>query len=479
MKKFLSFCLALMMVCCLCLSSLTAGAVSFTPGFDVHSAAGLVINLDTGEVIYQKNADTQYMPGSLVQIMAAVIVLENCQNLSTSITADPALYESLKTTEYPEDVRYADIVGGDMLSVEELLYAMMLTSSCEAATMLANQFGNGSIQAFVDMMNAKAEALGCTQTHFTNVTGLYDVSQKTTANDMALITQYALDQGIFQTIATAATFKPSTPNMDRHDDDWMWTHSNLMMDPTSNYYMEGARGIKTANLSMQGRNIITMASRDGNNFLVILLAAPFNNEDDRLEYYHMDDAKALFDWVFAHFSYRTILSDNTELGQVSVRNGNGVDYVLVRPDRSFGTLWYDSADINSVVQEVELRDNVSAPVKKGQQLGTVTLKFSGEDITTIDLVATSSVELSKFKYYMALIRHFPKTSWVTYAVILSILLGLIYIALCIYAHIRFLQRRKGIQPVHLQPNSAAVRKEAREAERKARQKRNSQNNKKK
>ena len=186
-----------MMVCCLCLSSLTAGAVSFTPGFDVHSAAGLVINLDTGEVIYQKNADTQYMPGSLVQIMAAVIVLENCQNLSTSITADPALYESLKTTEYPEDVRYADIVGGDMLSVEELLYAMMLTSSCEAATMLANQFGNGSIQAFVDMMNAKAEALGCTQTHFTNVTGLYDVSQKTTANDMALITQYALDQGIF------------------------------------------------------------------------------------------------------------------------------------------------------------------------------------------------------------------------------------------------------------------------------------------
>ena len=129
MKKFLSFCLALMMVCCLCLSSLTAGAVSFTPGFDIHSAAGLVINLDTGEVIYQKNADTQYMPGSLVQIMAAVIVLENCQNLSTSITADPALYESLKTTEYPEDVRYADIVGGDMLSVEELLYAMMRCDS--------------------------------------------------------------------------------------------------------------------------------------------------------------------------------------------------------------------------------------------------------------------------------------------------------------------------------------------------------------
>ena len=464
MKRILPVLMALVLMCSVCIG-LPARAVLFTPGFDVHSAAGILVDLDTDEVLWQKNADTQYMPGSLVQIMAAVVVIENCPNLSTRITVDASLYESLAGTEYPEDIRYADIMDGDTFSVEELLYAMILTSSCEAATMLANQFGNGSVASFVEMMNTRATELGCTQTRFTNVTGLYDVEQKTTAQDMALITKHALSISKFQTIATAVTFTPETPNLGRHELDFTWTHSNLMLQPTSTYYMEGCKGIKTANLAMQGRNIVTQASRDGMNFLVILLAAPFNDEDDDLQFYHMDDAKALFDWVFGHFSFKTILSENTELGQVGVTNGDGTDYVLVRPERSYGTLWYDLADSASIVQEVELKDSVSAPVEKGQKLGTVTLKFSGEDIATIDLVSTSTVELSSFKYYLALIRHFPKTPWLSRAIVISVILVLLYIVACIYSHIQYLQRKKNARPVHLQPNSEAIRRDARREQR--------------
>ncbi len=330
--------------------------------------------------------------------------------------------------------------------------------------MLANQFGNGSMPAFVDMMNQKARDIGCTQTHFTNVTGLYDSGQKTTANDLARIMEYALSIGKFEQIATAASFKPFSPNLERHDDSWVWTHSNLMALPSSASHVEGVKGVKTANLTAQGRNIITISTRDGSSFMAILLAAPFEDKNGKLQYYHMDDAKALFDWAYAHFNFKTILSDNTELGQITVKNGSNSDYVLVKPISSFGMLWYDLADVNSVTQEIELRKTVSAPVKKGDVLGTVTLKFSGEEITTVDLVATSNVELSKLKYYLALIRDFPKTDWLTRAILFSILLCAIYIALCLYSHIQYLKRRQPVTPVHLKPNSSAVKREARKTE---------------
>ena len=463
MKRILSICLSLAMVCCFFVYNLPAKAVTFTPSFDIHSSAGLLINLDTNEVIYQKNSDTQYMPGSLVQIMEAIVVLEHCNNLSMRITADEALYDTFRDSEYADDLRYADIKNHDILTVEELLYALMLTSSCEAAVLLANQFGNGSISNFVQMMNDKAAELGCTQTTFTNVTGEYSTGQKTTANDLALIMKHALSLGRFETIACATYFRPTSPNPERHDEEWIWTHSNLMTQETSTHYMENVRGIKTANLSRQGRNIITKASRDGNNFMVILLAAPFEDGEGNLQYYHMDDAKALFEWVFEHFSFRTLLSDNTELGQVTVNNSEGANYVLVKPEKAFGTLWYDQADETSIVQDIELRENVTAPVKKGEVLGTVTLKFSGEEIARVNLIATSGVELSKFKYYTALVKHFPKTPWLTRAIMFSIVFGLIYIALCVYSHIQYLQRKK-TAPIHLRPNSSAARKEARKAD---------------
>lgn len=463
-KRIASIFLSMLFMCCFCVNVLTAGAISFTPSFDINSSAGLLINLDTDEVVYQKNADTQYMPGSLVQIMEAVIVLENCQNLGTRITADASLYGKYADSEYPDDIRFADIKDHDTLTVEELLYAMMLTSSVEASVMLANQFGNGSMSAFVDMMNARAQELGCTQTHFTNVTGMYDISQKTTANDMALITRHALSLNKFEQIATTVSFAPFSANQERHDEDWIWTHSNLMVIPNSEYHMEGAKGIKTANLTAQGRNIITEASRDGNHFLVILLAAPFEDKDGHLKYYHIEDATTLFEWVFTHFSFRTILTDSAELGQISVKNGSNTDYVLVKPAKSYGMLWYDAADVNSITQDIELRSNVSAPVNQGDVLGSVTLKFSGEEITTVDLVATSSVELSNMKYYLALAKHFPKTEWLGRAILFSILLSAIYIALCAYSHMQYLKRRKPVTPVHLKPNSAAVKREARKAE---------------
>lgn len=459
MKRILSVCMSFLILCCFC-TDLRGHALNFTPNFEIHSEGALLLNLDTDTVLYQKNADSQFMPGALAQIMTAIVVLENCQNLSTNITADSGLYTQFSTTEYPDDILYAGIKDGDILSVEELLYAMLLTSSCEASVLLANHFGDGSVPNFVAKMNAKAKELGCTKTNFTNPTGIYNSAQKTTANDMAIITKYALTLGRFESIACAESFSPYTPNLDRHNPDWTWTHTNTMMQTVNNYHISGIKGIKTANLSAQGRNIVTKASKDGNSYLVILLAAPFEDAEGNLRYYHQADAYSLLKWVYEHFTYQTILSDSTELGQIKVENGDGSDYVLVRPKQTFMTLWYDMADTASIVQEVSLDQNVSAPVNEGDKLGEVTLKFSGEVIAKIDLVATSSVKLSSYKYYMALIQHFPKTDWLLKAVLISLLLCAIYIALCVYSHICHKQKIKPVQPVHLKPRASEVKREA-------------------
>ncbi|MBQ9110935.1 MAG: D-alanyl-D-alanine carboxypeptidase [Oscillospiraceae bacterium] len=458
MKKLLSLCMSFLVLCCFC-TNLHGQALNFTPNFEIRSQAALLMSLDTDTILYQKNAENQYMPGSLVQIMTAVVVLENCQDLRTNITADSSLYTQFTTTEYPDDLRYADIKDGNVLSVEELLHAMLLTSSAEAAILLANHFGNGSVPNFVQMMNDKAKALGCTQTNFTNPTGIYNAAQKTTAADLAIITKYALSLGRFEDIATASTFSTYTPN-ESPSTGWTWAHSNTMIEATSPYYVKGVKGLKTANMTTQGRSIVCEASRDGNSYLIILLAAPFEDSDGDLQYYHQADAANLLNWAFEHFSYQTILSESTELGQIKVENGDGSDYVLVKPEQSFMTLWYDSADMASIVQEVTLDEDVSAPVDAGDKLGEVVLKFSGEQIAAIDLVATSSVELSPFKYYMALIQHFPKTPWLMRAVIISILLCAIYIALCVYAHVCHQQRLKPVQPVHLKPSTSGVKREA-------------------
>ena len=153
-------------------------------------------------------------------------------------------------------------------------------------------------------MNDKAAEIGCTATTFTNPTGLYDSRQLTTARDMLLITNYALQIDEFEEIATAVTFSPSISNATNHPDAsaWTWTQANAMTQETSNYYYKGSKGIKTGNLTKTGRSIITEATQEGNSYLVILLNAPFVDENDELTYYHIEDATNLLNWAFQSLS---------------------------------------------------------------------------------------------------------------------------------------------------------------------------------
>lgn len=432
-----------------------AKAVSFPLKTTLNSESAIMINLDADTIIHEKNADTKQLPGPLVNIMTAVVCLENCSNLSEEVTIDESVYDYLYNIEYPDDLRFADILDGDVLTVTDLLYAMMLTSSVEASETLAHYISGGNTSEFVKMMNDKATEIGLQSTNFTNPTGMYDVNQYTTARDMATLTKYALTVPMFEKIATTYEYNPTVPNIERHPnhDTWIWNHSNSMMDPEGNDYYAGAKGIKTGNLELGGRNIVAMASRDGNNYLAVLLKSPLSDEEGNNAFYHLVDAKTLFNWAFSHFSYQVILADTAEVGELQVKLAEGNDYVLARPKEDFTLLWYDEVD-TSVIDKSRItwyKDTLEAPVEKGELLGELSIVYSGEVLGKVEVVAVSGVKRSASKYNIYVAKLFPKSRWFNKAILISTLLCAVYILICVYSFIVFKSKAKPLKPIYAVP----------------------------
>lgn len=444
MKRFLSF-MSAMLVCIYVSVQNVTNAISFTPSFQVYSESVYMINLDTKSVIYEKNADMQQMPSSLVDIMTAIIVLEECPNTDeVTITADKNLYEEFESYEYQDDLRYAEIWDGDTLTVTDYLYALMLTSSCEAANILAYHFGNQNINSFVEKMNEKAQEIGAENTVFKNPHGLYDPKQLTTAKDMALITQYALTVPGFEDIATCEEYVIEPKSyITPHEGEWSLSHSNIIMSAASDYYLYGVKGIKTGNLTLSGRNIITMGSSDGIKYLLVLLNAPFYDENGDSKYYHIIDARNLMEWVFENFNFQVLLSKDEEIAEVKVNNSDGSGYVLVKPSEELSTLWYNDIDSTSIFRKINLPESVEAPVKKGDKLGEIELRLSDEVIDVIDLVAANDVDRSFIMFNLSMTKTFFSSKWFKIAIIISILLTALYTAICIWAYNDSKKRARG------------------------------------
>ena len=423
--------------------AIKASALIFTPNATVQSDSAILMNTDINEIVYEKNADMKKMPGSLVQIMTAVIVLEECEDISgTKITAKEDMYDLFDQDEYPEDLRKANIEAGDTLTVEDLLHAMMLTSSVEAAYMLCDKFGGGSQDKFAEKMNAKAEQLGMTNTRFLNGTGLYSARQLTTARDLMTLLCYAMNLQRFEAIACANTYTASTATAHEKRDLWAWTHSNLMVNESSDYYCNGVRGIKTANTQEGGRCIACKGSRDGNNYLLICLDSQMQDLDGNNHFYHLEDAKNILEWAFVHLTFQEILPAKTQLGEVAVNNAEDSDYVIVQPTEGYSCIWCDTTDIKSVQKGFNWPEKIDAPVHAGDKVGTVVLKLSGETLAEIDVVAASDVKRSFWRYNLSEIPGFFKSKYLRNTWILGIVLSLLYIGGCVYFAFRYHEDRK-------------------------------------
>ena len=410
---------------------LKASAVTFTPNFVVESDAAYLVNLDKNMVLYEKNADKRCYPASLTKIMTAILVLENIPDLdNTYIEAPLVVFDEL----YMTGASTCDYSRGEVASANDLMHAMLMASACEAAGTLAYYVGGESIPNFVDMMNAKAEEIGCTGTHFVNPHGLFDADQYTTARDIGLITQYAISNyPKFMEIAGTVEYELSPTN--KHINGWENPiyHTNNMLKPASEFYYAYAKGIKTGTLDESGRNLVTMASKDGNNYMLVTLGAPMYLEDGSKANYQYTDHKNIYEWAFNTFEYKKLLKNEEAVAEVLVKFGQEKDHVSISPKNEFSMLWPNTYDENNISREIVKDDEVQAPVKKGDKLGTMTLKLSGETLFTTDLVANEDVEISMLDYNIDLAKKFTKSSMFKIAAGAAVLLVVAYVIIYVSA----------------------------------------------
>lgn len=400
-------------------------AAQFDINFATESKSVYLENLDTGIVVYTKEPDARRYPASTTKIMTYIITAEHVKDFkNTYVTIKEKTLKLLEGT----GSSVAGLEAGEKLSVYQLLNCLMIPSGNDAALVLADYIGNGSIQTFVDMMNAKAEELGCTGTHFSNPHGLNDPNHYTTVSDMAKITKYALTMPAFEEIS-------NTCYSECLGEDRYLITTNYMIDVQrgGEYYYEYAKGIKTGSTGNDsGYCLVSTAEKDGFSYLCIAYGAKYENEETG-EYYDngaMIDSKNLYEWAFDKLEMKTIIDKNELVKEIGLEFAWNRDSIQLSPKDNYSTILPSDVKLSSIDRKYDVPKSVKAPVKAGDKVGTVTLSYAGQELGTVDLVISETVERSELLIAINAVKNIVSSLWfmIVVGVILIFFLGYIVLA---------------------------------------------------
>lgn len=427
MRKLISTILIIMIL----LSSLglSSAAAEYTPNFEVSAKSVYLVNLDSNQLIYQKNANEPMEPASLTKIMTAILALENCADLDgTMVTMRQYIQDTMYTINMGTTggVSLAGLLSGETLSMRKLLYAIMLPSGNEAAMMIADEIGDGSIPYFIEMMNEKARQLGALNTTFKNVNGLPGDGSITTAYDMYLITRYAMTLPGFMDIASTIYYEGGPTN--KHNT-LQWNTTNRMMVPSSTSYYAPIKGIKTGTTEEAGFCFISTASKDGYNYMAVVMNVPYDKTAVENPVFPL--TRQLYEWAFDTFTVKTLLERGKSFGEAKLKLAWGKDHVSLMSQDNFTSLIPNEISVSSVVFEPELPEVVRAPVALGDEIGKVHILLSGEEIGVVTLVASETVEASRLLVVLDKLQQIASTFVFKFIVVFLILTIILYAALMI------------------------------------------------
>lgn len=330
-----------------------AYALEDVPGNSAHAA--ILMHADTGDVLFEQNADEQMLIASTTKMMTALVVLENCDPLETvTVTREQCAVEGSSVYLRP----------GETYTVEDLLYGLMLASGNDAAMALACHVG-GSIGGFAQMMNETAAELGLENTSFQNPHGLDAEGHYSSAHDLACIAAEGMKNELFAQIVGTRTYTIGENTYVNHNK-LLWNY-------------EGCRGIKTGYTMAAGRSLVSCAERDGLRLICVTLSDPND----------WADHTALYDWGFENWEYRRVIpvgplttlpviAGSAETVRVAAVNNPGV---LVRRD--------SVTDIR-----LELPDFVYADVNAGTRAGSVVVTVDGEFAMRVDACFMESAHVA-------------------------------------------------------------------------------------
>lgn len=419
MKKFCAilFSFVLVLIIALPVAAEGEGSTLADNAPSLTAPAAYVVNLDTNIVVYEKNSETPLSAASLTKLMTTLLLLENYQDQldSISLTAPSYVYDLI--WEQSTNASSADIRRGETQSLRNLLYAMLLPSGNEAAYIVADYMGGGSIDNFVAMMNDEAKAVGCTGTTFVDPCGL-NPNNITTARDAYLILRALTTYDVFSTVV-------GTPSYDMGTNDRYTTPGTYIIQTTdklitnSSYHRDYTKGGKTGSLG-EWQNFAGWHSQDGESYISILLNVPYDADPEGMRPALVETA-TIMDWVFDTYTIAPALDTTQPITEVRVAYSTQADTVMLYPADNMMTLLPREGGAALTEQVFNVPDQLPAPIKQGDIVGTVTLTIEGETIGTADLIAGSDVSRNQLLYTISRVSLFFSSTYFKVVVILTML----------------------------------------------------------
>ena len=354
----------------------------------IESGAAILIEKNTGKILYDKNADKVMYPASTTKIMTAILVLENCKLSETAIVSPTAL------NTIPNGYVTANIQIGEELTIKDLLYSLMLKSANDSAVVLAEHV-SGSVENFSVLMNKKAKELGCKNTNFVNPNGIHNENHVSTAHDLATIAQYCMQNETFRKIVSTTSYTlPATNKYPASDRTFSNTNSLIMVNKNNrpdNYYYKNAIGIKTGFTSQAKNCLVAGSLRDGLEFISVILYAgvDYNGLSQR----YLDTIR-LLDYGYDNFTLTKVKEPNNVIDTIEIKKATketkNLDLLI---ENEITVVNNKQTDINSITPTIELKENLIAPISKGDIVGTITYDVDGVSYSS-NLLAGHEVEKS-------------------------------------------------------------------------------------
>lgn len=435
MKKIIrTLSLALTLVVCMSVFRLPVSAARYQLPFEVNARAYLLASLDTGEIIFEKNIHERYDPASLTKLLTAYTAYQYVDDFeNTMVTAPRYVYDEL----FGLNSSTADIRQGEILSVKDLIYAMMLPSANEAASIVADYIGNGDITNFCMMMNNEARKLGCQNTNFSNPHGLFKDNHYTSAYDMYLIAKACYEIPGFMDIVTTNTYY--MPANLKHASEYPIQNTNKMQVRTSPYYRSYVKGMKTGTLDYN--NFVCTCQKNGENYMLVVIGAEFSGGETRPAFI---TTREIMDYFFESYSLRSANTLTFPVTEVPLKYSADADTLLVYADTQVMSILPNDADESSFQKVYNLPEYVGAPIAAGDVIGTVDYYLAGQKVGTSQLVSHDDMERSTVMFLVGKFQEAYKSLYFRVVLAVTFVMFAIYL---VYAYSQYRKHEK-MQKVH-------------------------------
>lgn len=335
----------------------------------ISASGGVLMDVETGRILASKNAHTRLPMASTTKIMTALLAIENSE-LSAIVKVPAEAYGVEGSSMY--------LNAGEKISMQDLLYGLMLTSGNDAAITIANYIG-GSVEDFADMMNKRAAELGCVNTNFVTPNGLHDENHYTSAYDLALISAFAMKNEIFNKIVITQYYTTKTGDVTRslkNKNKILWNY-------------EGGNGIKTGFTKAAGRCLAFSAEQNGHTIVGVVLNAPDM----------WNAADAMLDYGFDEYTWERFVSGGEVVTNISVTRGMKNSLEIVAKEDIIIPLRKNEGK-DTVKLKIVCPNVIEAPVREGQVVGRIEAHVDGRVIRSVPLIANDTIMQKEYPYYL-------------------------------------------------------------------------------